>query len=134
MLLNFITFLAESRREDEVVFFAVVVLALAAGCFVAFLGAGFLVVAARAVVDFALVSAALVVVEGLAIDGFLVVAGLAPVVFLTAAAVLVGRIVDLAVLVDFGATRLAAAGLETFEAGLAVGLFYKIIMNIHHPS
>jgi hypothetical protein len=123
-------FLAESRREEDVVFFVVVVLDLAAGDFVVFLTEAFGLVAALVEVAFDLLAGAALVDDDFEAVGFLA-AVLVAVGFLAIVVFLVVRVVDLvaAALVAFvaldatGLDFVAAAGLVAFEAGFAAGLF-----------
>jgi len=119
-------FLAESRREAEVVFFVVVVVDLVAGCFTVFLVATFgLVVVLLEEVALDLVAGVALAVDDFEAAGFLA-AVLVAAGFLAAVALLVVRVVDLVAaglvtLVALDAADLAlvaAAGLATFEAGL----------------
>lgn len=123
-------FLAGSRREEDVVFFVVVVLDLAAGDFVVFLTEAFGLVAALVEVAFDLLAGAALVDDDFEAVGFLA-AVLVAVGFLAIVVFLVVRVVDLvaAALVAFvaldatGLDFVAAAGLVAFEAGFAAGLF-----------
>jgi hypothetical protein len=117
------TFLAESRREDDVVFLAVVVLDLDTAGFITFLGAAF-GLGAAALVELVLAFVVAVDFEaGVFAGATFGVAG-----FLETVALLTARVVDLvaaglAALVVFVVALELGVGLVALEAGFAAGLF-----------
>jgi len=116
-------FLAESRREDDVVFLAVVVLDLDTAGFITFLGAAF-GLGAAALVELVLAFVVAVDFEaGVFAGATFGVAG-----FLEIVALLTARVVDLvaaglAALVVFVVALELGVGLVALEAGFAAGLF-----------